>query len=91
MKDFMTKRIIGAFALRSWTACLLLLLLMCQVSADVQIDFINGNGLDGQGIGGSITVTDSGIDVTLSTVDIIGFDGTSPCACRLPVATPRFV
>ena len=52
-------------------------LLLCPFAgAEVQIDFNDGNGLDRQGIGGSITATDPSVNiaVTLSTVDIIGFD-----------------
>ena len=54
-----------------------LALLTSSAFADVQFNFLDGGGLDGVGIGGSMMEKDDNlIDITLTTVDIRGQDGT---------------
>lgn len=59
-------------------ALLASLILVNQATAEVQLNFVDDNGLDGQGIGGSMSATDpaTSLKFELSTVEIRGRDGS---------------
>lgn len=60
-------------------ACFAMAALPSSVSADIVFGFTNNDPFDGEGVGansGVLTDPDTGLSVTLTTVDIIGADGS---------------